>query len=196
MDEPQGLISKVCFPAGNHSQTKNLEHLPSIRSREVPFGCLVQRTLTDAPAVEELRDQAQGPAAKLEILRLTREEMAFQPVPLLSALTNLTAATLDGVPRLRQSGPFGAFTAPPATSDQQWVVRTRIPLPFGLNANGSRLIELACEASCMCRIASRMSSAHSYAGSTETLHLVCHSLSSTHAEDASCVDVKYVHMRE
>ncbi len=86
----------------------------------------MQRTLTDAPAEEEFPDQAQGPLAKLEILRLTREEMAFQPVPLLSSLTNLTAAALDGVPHLRQSGPFGAFTAPSATSDQQWVVRIQL----------------------------------------------------------------------
>jgi hypothetical protein len=68
-------------------------------------------------------DGVPAAVARLEMFRLTREEMAFQPVPMLPGLARLTAAVLDGVPRLRQSGPFSAFTVPAAASDQQWVVR-------------------------------------------------------------------------
>ena len=71
----------------------------------------------------ETADGVPAAVARLEMFRLTREEMAFQPVPMLPGLARLTAAALDGVPRLRQSGPFSAFTVPAAASDQQWVVR-------------------------------------------------------------------------
>ncbi|BDA49792.1 Rubisco accumulation factor 1, chloroplastic [Coccomyxa sp. Obi] len=70
---------------------------------------------------EEAAPEAAQSGARLEVMRLTREEMAFQPVPLLPNLPRLSAAALAAAPRLRQSGPFSAFTVPPSVADQQWV---------------------------------------------------------------------------
>ncbi len=72
---------------------------------------------------EEAAPEAARSGARLEVMRLTREEMAFQPVPLLPNLPRLSAAALAAAPRLRQSGPFSAFTVPPSVADQQVVVR-------------------------------------------------------------------------
>ena len=87
---------------------------------------LAQRKLTDREEAQP-QDGAAATSARLEIMRLTREEMAFQPVPLLPGLLQLSAAMLQAAPRLRQSGPFSAFTVPAAASDQQWVVRDLSP---------------------------------------------------------------------
>lgn len=80
-----------------------------------------QRTVM-APKEEAAAERTPS-GARLEVMRLTREEMAFQPVPLLPNLPRLSAAALAAAPRLRQSGPFSAFTVPPSVADQQWVVR-------------------------------------------------------------------------
>ena len=81
---------------------------------------LLQRSLVEAEP-EEAREAA---AAKLAIFKLTAEEAAFKPVPLLPGLAELSPADLAEVPAARQSGPFNAFT-PPAEGrpGQQWVVR-------------------------------------------------------------------------
>jgi hypothetical protein len=60
--------------------------------------------------------------AKLQILRITREETAFRPVPLMPDLSSVSAAALATIPRARTSGLFGAFTLVGASPDQQWVV--------------------------------------------------------------------------
>ncbi|KAK9904948.1 hypothetical protein WJX75_006180 [Coccomyxa subellipsoidea] len=99
------------------------------------------RTLLDPEEEAATADGVPAAVARLEMFRLTREEMAFQPVPMLPGLARLTAAVLDGVPRLRQSGPFSAFTVPAAASDQQWVAlpawnlirRARTPVAINID---------------------------------------------------------------
>ena len=61
--------------------------------------------------------------AKLAIYKLTAEEVAFKPVPLMPGLAELSHADLAAVPAMRQSGPFNAFTTPEdGRPGQQWVV--------------------------------------------------------------------------
>ena len=58
------------------------------------------------------------------MFRLTQDELAFKPVPLVAPLADLGAPDLERIPVVRQSGPFNAFSNPAAGSEgQQWVVR-------------------------------------------------------------------------
>ena len=61
-------------------------------------------------------------AARLKNLRLTREEMGFKTVPLVSGLDSASAADLRALPEVRQSGSFSAFTLASTNPNQQWVV--------------------------------------------------------------------------
>ena len=61
-------------------------------------------------ASEEDEDAAPATAANLQTLRLTREEMGFKTVPLVSGLEAATVADLQALPEVRQSGSFSAFT--------------------------------------------------------------------------------------
>lgn len=86
-------------------------------------GCvLLQRRLIEAPEEDE-----SGPAtsAKLQTLRLTREEMGFKTIPLVPGLNAATAADLQALPEVRQSGSFSAFTLVSTNPKQQWVVSPR-----------------------------------------------------------------------
>ena len=74
---------------------------------------------------EEDEDAAPATAANLQTLRLTREEMGFKTVPLVSGLEAATAADLQALPEVRQSGAFSAFTLGSTNPKQQWVVRPR-----------------------------------------------------------------------
>ena len=79
----------------------------------------MQRRLIEAPEEEEA---APATAARLQILRLTREEMGFKTVPLVSGLDSASAADLEALPEVRQSGSFSAFTLVSTNPNQQWVV--------------------------------------------------------------------------
>ena len=85
-----------------------------------PQCMLLQRRLIEAP--EEDEDSGPATSAKLQTLRLTREEMGFKTVPLVSGLDAATAADLQALPEVRQSGSFSAFTLLSANPKQQWVV--------------------------------------------------------------------------
>lgn len=80
----------------------------------------VQKSLIEAP--EEDETTAPATVARLQNLRLTREEMGFKTVPLLSGLDSATAADLQAIPEVRQSGSFSAFTLASPKPNQQWVV--------------------------------------------------------------------------
>ena len=79
----------------------------------------VQRRLIEAPEEDEAAPVA---AARLQNLRLTREEMGFKTVPLVASLDSATAADLQALPEVRQSGSFSAFTLASTNPNQQWVV--------------------------------------------------------------------------
>ena len=85
----------------------------------------MQRRLIEAP-----EDDAAAPAtaAMLQILRLTREEMGFKTVPLVSGLDSASAADLRALPEVRQSGSFSAFTLASTNPNQQWVVSHTLAL--------------------------------------------------------------------
>lgn len=74
-------------------------------------------------------DAAAGPvsSARLQNLRLTREEMGFKTVPLVPGLGSSSAADLADLPVVRQSGAFSAFTLAGADPKQQWVVGIHAP---------------------------------------------------------------------
>jgi len=80
----------------------------------------VQKSLIEAP--EEDENAAPATTARLQNLRLTREEMGFKTVPLVSGLDSATAADLQAIPEVRQSGSFSAFTLASSNPNQQWVV--------------------------------------------------------------------------
>ena len=84
---------------------------------------LSQRRLIEAP--EEDEDSAPATTANLQNLRLTREEMGFKTVPLVSGLDAATVADLQALPEVRQSGSFSAFTLASTNPKQQWVVGIR-----------------------------------------------------------------------
>ncbi len=85
---------------------------------------MLQRRLVEAP--EEDEDAAPATAANLQTLRLTREEMGFKTVPLVSGLEAATVADLQALPEVRQSGSFSAFTLGSTNPKQQWVVSPRM----------------------------------------------------------------------
>ncbi|KAK9839810.1 hypothetical protein WJX81_003436 [Elliptochloris bilobata] len=68
---------------------------------------------------------AEAAPAKLQIVRLTREETAVRPIPLLTpegGLTGADAATIASAPaRPRQGGPFNAFCTDGGPPGQLWV---------------------------------------------------------------------------
>ena len=80
---------------------------------------LLQKALVEA----EPEEDRVASAAKLAIFKLTPEEVAFKPVPLLPAMAELRADDLAEVPAARQHGPFNAFSPPQdGRPGQQWVV--------------------------------------------------------------------------
>ena len=81
---------------------------------------LSQRRLIEAPKEDE--NAAPATTANLQNLRLTREEMSFKTVPLISGLHSATVADLQALPEVRQSGSFSAFTVASTNPQQQWVV--------------------------------------------------------------------------
>jgi len=86
-----------------------------------------QRSLGEEAAAAEAVEAA---PASLQIVRLTREETAVRPIPMLKPPGGLAGAepeALTAAPaRPRQGGPFNAFCTDGGPPGQLWVVR---PIP-------------------------------------------------------------------
>ena len=65
--------------------------------------------------------------ASLEVIRLTGEEVEFRPVQLAGDLSEASPSAVAGAVRMKQAGPFNAFSMPPGSEGQQFVVRLQAP---------------------------------------------------------------------
>ena len=105
------------------------------RSSDTVYTARLQRSLSNEPEAKEASNQKK---VKLQILRMTREEMAFRAVPLMTGgLGSLTAAALDAIPLVRTTGLYGAFTLVGGSPDQQWVVSGFIISNMSQNRGGT-----------------------------------------------------------
>ena len=61
------------------------------------------------------------PTATLATLRMTRDEVAFRPVPIAGTLSSTAASAVLAAPKVAATGTFAAFRLPKEGLDLEWV---------------------------------------------------------------------------
>jgi hypothetical protein len=83
----------------------------------------LQTSLVETPA-EAAAAAAAAPAATLNVLRLTRDEVGCRPVAVVGAYGTARAADVRAGPKVSSEGVFGRFSVPSSGAALEWV-----PLP-------------------------------------------------------------------